>query len=91
MTKQELINRLQTIVDNSTTYDYCEFEIKTSDWEKYGKSRTYFKIVEKSTNLAISKHYKEKSYGYYDNIANEYVPDKYGDANNNYTFGGSKF
>lgn len=91
MTKENLIKRLQIIVNNSTTYNYCEFEIRQSDWEKYGRNRTYFKIIEKSTDTAKSKHYKEKSYGYYDNIANEYIPEKYGNAMNDFTFSGSKF
>lgn len=91
MTKEFALERLNTIVANSTTYDYCEFEILASDWEKYGKSRTYFKIVEKSKNSKVSKHYKVKDYGYLDNLSGEYFPQKYGDLSKDYTFSGSSF
>lgn len=90
MTKQECIDRLNTIVENSSTYDYCEFVVKANDWQNYGKDRTYFSIVEKSTDSA-STHYKEKKYGFIDNKNGKYFPDKYADLTENYTFGNMKF
>lgn len=91
MTKTECEARLNVIVENSITYDYCEFVIKCNDWKNYGKDRTYFSIVEKSTNPKASKHYREKNFGYIDNLTGEYFPAKYGDLTKNYTFGGSSF
>ena len=87
--KRQIINRLKEIVANSTVLSYCEMKIKVNDWQNYGKSRTYFSIVERS--IGASKHYKEKKYGYVDNITGEYFPAKYGDAMENYTFGGMRF
>lgn len=89
--RQQIINRLHEIVANSTICAGYEMEIKANDWQKYGKDRTYFSIVERSNNAKVSKHYKEKKYGYIDNITGEYFPVKYGDARENYTFGGMAF
>lgn len=89
--RQQIINRLNEIVANSTICAGYEMEIKANDWQKYGKDRTYFSIVERSNNAKVSKHYKEKKYGYIDNITGEYFPVKYGDARENYTFGGMTF
>lgn len=93
MTKTELINRANTIAENSTTYDYCELKVVTKDWTTTdgSKNRTYFSIVERSKDSSVSKHYKEKKYGYIDNISGDYVPEKYGDLTANYSFNGSKF
>lgn len=91
MTKEVAVERLNTIVANSTTYSYCEFEIQANEWNNYGKSRTYLKIVEKSVDTSVSKHYKVKDYGYIDNITEEYFPSKYGDVRKNYTFSGVEF
>ena len=91
MTKKFCLERLEAIKNNSTTYDYCELKIVESDWANYGKSRTYFKIVEKSTDSKISKHYKEKKYGYLDNQTGEYFPEKYGNLEQNFTFSGMSF
>lgn len=91
MTKKECIERLEFIRQNSTTYDYCVLEVVAIDWQKSGKNRTYFTIVEKSINKKVSKHYKKKTYGYLDNITGKYFPYKYGDLTNNFTFSGAKF
>lgn len=87
MTKEEAIKRLQVIVDNSNHAPHYEYEIYATDWAKYGKSRTYFKIVETKDN---SKHSKERDYGYLNNLSGEYVAGKH-DLNENYTFSGSRF
>lgn len=91
MTKQELINRANVIIENSTTYDYCELRVKTNDWQNHGKDRTYISIVEKSTDSKTSKHYNEKKYGYLDNITGEYVPERYNNLQKNYNFSGNQF
>lgn len=90
MTKKELIERAELIIQNSTCKDYMEFELKINDWENYGKSRTYFSIVKKSRDYRVSKYYTERRYGYLDNISGEYVPDK-NDLRRNYDFGGNSF
>ena len=89
MLKEEAIKRLEVIANASqnAVYDYT---VKANDWEKYGKSRTYFSIVETRKDGA-SKHYSEKKYGFLDNITGEYKPEKYGDMTKDYTFGGMKF
>ena len=98
MKKEEAIKRLEAIVEASKN-DVYEYQIKTNDWERENTclprelgvvkvSRTYFSIVETRDN---SKHYKEKKFGYIDNLSGEYVPNKYGDLTKNYTFGGMKF
>lgn len=86
--KERCIDRLNTIISHSTTKSYCEMFVVTSDWENYGKSRTYFSIVEKA--VRSSKHYVKRDYGYYDNISDTYVPGR-NDLNKNYTFSGMSF
>lgn len=88
--KQQIIDRLNEIVANSAILAGCELIVNANDWQNYGKDRTYFAIVERSTGRA-SCHYKEKKYGYIDNITGEYFPAKYGDARENYTFSGMAF
>ena len=69
MTKQEIIERLNKVCEASQNGRFT-IEARVSDWENYGKSRTYFKLVETSS---VTKHYKELDYGYFDNKANVYV------------------
>ena len=72
--KDQIIERLNKIVamGNAPQNGY-HYELIVSDWVKYGKNRTYFKVVETRDN---SRHCKEGNYGYFDNIANEYFPVK---------------
>lgn len=86
--REQMIARLETIAAASTTTDIYTLEVVAKDWEKYGKSRTYLSIVE---TCSVSKHYKVKDYGYVDNATGTYYPKKYGDARENYTFGGMSF
>lgn len=88
--KDRVIARLNTIVANSTTYDYCDMYVVAKDWEKNGKSRTYVKIVE-AAKPGTTRHYKELDYGYIDNNTDEYVADRRNNAFDNYTFSGAKF
>lgn len=85
MTKIEIIERLQLIVDiaNAPENGY-HYELIVSDWAKYGKDRTYFKIRETREN---SKHFVEKDYGYFDNISESFVCGK---SSIDYRFSGAK-
>lgn len=86
MDKHELMERANTIIKHSASegYEYC---IKANEWQKGDKHRTYFCIVE----MRNGKSYREKQYGYLDNVSGEYIPAKYGDLTKNYDFGGSGF
>lgn len=48
-------------------------------------------IIARLETCSVSKHYKVKDYGYVDNATGTYYPKKYGDARENYTFGGMSF
>ena len=54
------------IADAVDCYDY---RISTNLWEKYGKSRTYIKIIE---TRRTSKHYATYDFGYIDNVDDSY-------------------
>lgn len=83
--KDEIIEKLDKIVaiGNARGNGY-HYDLIINDWAKYGKDRTYFKIIETRDH---SKHHKEGNYGYFDNIENEYVPVKSLD----FDFGGNYF
>ena len=86
MTKQEIIERLNKVCEESQIELY-DRRVSVCDWENYGKSRTYLKIVETST---WSKHYKELNFGYFDNMNGVYVPGRRDlTAEKVYDFGGS--
>ena len=86
MKKTDIIARLNAIADLANSHDNgYHYEVKISEWVKYGKDRTYFSIIETRDN---SKHYVKKDYGFYDNNAEEFVP---GRASIDYTFSGEKF
>lgn len=87
MTKDYAIKRLETILNHNSSANGYNYRIKVNNWENYGKSRTYFSIIETRDN---SKHYAEKRYGYIDNKTGEYIPEK-GDLTKNQTFSGSNF
>lgn len=88
MTKQNFIDRLNKIAEVSAAEGWT-YTVKLNDWENYGKSRTFFSIVETRNN---NKHYTEKKYGYYDNKSETYVPDKYGNLSSEilFDFSGNK-
>lgn len=91
ITKEVLIERLETIIKHSPRLSYCDLYYVANDWVKYGKNRTYFKIVEKSKDYKSSKHCKGVGYGYLDNITGQYVVEKYDrDMFFNLDFGGNK-
>ena len=72
--KQDFIDKLDIMVEASNVINQgvSEYRLSMSEWENYGKSRTYFKVYE-------SKDGKSRSvsdYGYYDNGAQKYVSPK---------------
>lgn len=88
MLREEAEKRLETIVNETKKRnDMYDYEIIVSEWNNYGKSRTYFRIVETSKN---SKHHVERQYGYINNETNEYVAGK-NDLTENFTFSGARF
>lgn len=85
--KALLIERLDFLADYANKLENgYQYNAYISDWENYGKSRTYFAIYEKCDN---SRHNKKKSYGYFDNQSGAYVPEKYGDLRKNYDVRGA--
>ena len=75
MIREQFVKGIEKMVEemneNNNGYHY---RAVVSDWENYGKSRTYFKIIETRDN---SKHHVEKNYGYFDNQTDEYIPHTY--------------
>ncbi|MEY8396203.1 hypothetical protein AALB64_15535 [Lachnospiraceae bacterium 45-P1] len=81
--KEQLIAKMELLTSLANkAYDY---KISVSDWENYGKSRTYFKIYETRKN---SRHNVIYDCGYYDNQKDVYVPGKK-DLTKNYTLSGA--
>lgn len=82
--KQNIKERLHAIVENEGSAGGYHYEIQEREWENYGKSRTYYTIVETRDN---SSRYVEYPYGYYDNNEEKYVAGK-NDIEKNYSLGG---
>lgn len=71
MTKDVIIKRAALITAEANSHNNSfHYELKINNWDKNGKSRTYISIVR---TRDCSTHYKKKNYGYFDNVANEYV------------------
>ena len=81
--EEQVIAKLQERINIAS--DVYNYEIQTNLWENYGKSRTYFKVVETRNQ---SKHYGVRDYGYIDNQKNVYVAGK-NDAFGRYDFSGN--
>lgn len=87
LNKNDYIERIKKI-ESASQVDGYERKAVISDWNNYGKSRTYFSIVETREN---SKHYAKKDYGYYDNAADKYIAGKSSlDGDFAYDFGGNE-
>lgn len=69
MTKQEIIERLNKVCEQSQNGRF-NVTVSVRDWENYGKSRTYLKLVETSEN---TRHRNELDFGYFDNTNGKYV------------------
>jgi nucleoid-associated protein YejK len=84
--KQDFIDKLDVMVEASNVINQgvSEYRLSMSDWENYGKSRTYFKVYESRNG----KSRKVSDYGYYDNGAQKYVspPKKGHDLTSEYVF-----
>lgn len=75
--KEQLIRMLEAIAEKANSHDNgYHYEVSVSEWENYGKSRTYFAIYETRDH---SKHNKKTDYGYFDNQSGKYFPKKYAD------------
>lgn len=86
--KNEIRERLEILAEIERN-ETDRWEVVESDWAKYGKDRTYFKIVRTRT---FSKHYSEYDFGYFDNIEKKYYPSKNDAFHHNYElFGGASF
>ena len=81
--KEQVLSELKKRIEIAP--DVYDYEIVESDWIKYGKNRTYFKVVETRKN---SKHYAVRDYGYIDNIKNIYIAGK-NNAFGQYDFSGN--
>lgn len=71
-TKSDFIARLSVIAElGAPGYNTVA---SVSDWEKYGKSRTYFKIS--AYRESDGKYHHEIDFGYYDNVSKTYNPSR---------------
>lgn len=70
--KNEIRERLEILAEASTS-EMNTLTVVESDWAKYGKDRTYFKVIRKRIT---SKNSQEFDFGYFDNIAQKYVPSR---------------
>lgn len=70
--KKQLIAKMNKIAEIAKC-DGWHYDVIIKDWANYGKSRSYFSIIETRDH---SKHYVKYDFGYYDNNAETYVPGK---------------
>lgn len=70
--KEQLIKRLEMLAGLRDGDGY-HCEISVNDWQKYGKDRTYFAVIE---TRDCSKRYVKYDCGYYDNVSGKYVAGK---------------
>ena len=81
--REKIVDELKSLIAEAC--DCYKYEISENNWEKYGKSRTYFSIIERRSN---STHYVKYDFGYIDNNTNNYIPGKK-DAFGKYSLSGS--
>lgn len=81
--REKVLKEAESLI--AAAADVYDYEIVENIWEKYGKSRTYFKIIETRRN---SKRYASYDLGYIDNISGEYVAGKV-DVFGRYTLSGA--
>lgn len=66
--REKVVAEIESIVETAK----CEgwnYTININDWENYGKSRTYFSVIETRNN---SKHWAKYDFGFIDNLTDEY-------------------
>lgn len=73
-TKQDFIDKMNVMAELGNQQGVYNYKVKTTDWENYGKSRTYLKITE--TRASDGKPHGERDYGYFDNNSGKYVKSK---------------
>lgn len=71
-TREDYILALQVV--SSVEDGRYRYEFDASDWNKYGKSRTYFSVD--AYRKSDGKHHHMNDYGYFDNVSNTYVPSR---------------
>lgn len=79
--------RLHKIISKTGNDGSYNHEVKLSDWENYGKKRTYIKVTETRTG---SKHRATYDFGYVDRKTNTYHPGRH-DMEKNYNLSGARF
>lgn len=83
--RDRVVDNLNDLINQAAkVYNY---EIVENVWENYGKSRTYFKIIE---TRDYSKHYAVYDFGYIDNKTDEYHPGRKWDAFGEWTLAGNR-
>lgn len=83
--KEEMVEKMENLIAMAS--DVMNYRISVNDWVKYGKNRTYLKIIETRNN---SKHHVEYDFGYIDNTTNEYIAGRR-NLNARYTLSGSSY
>lgn len=68
--KQDFIERAEFIGNVSENAAY-KYDVSTSDWQNYGKDRTYIKLNQ--YNASDGSLRQSMDMGYYDNIKNQYI------------------
>lgn len=67
--KSDYIERAKFIAQVSENDSY-KYEVQTSEWQNYGKDRTYIKM---NQYFQDGKFRSQMNFGYYDNVKKEYV------------------
>ena len=83
--KEQMVAKMEMLV--SMASPVMNYKVVANNWVKYGKNRTYLKIVETRNN---SKHFVEYDFGFIDNNTNEYVAGRK-DLNRRYTLAGMAY
>ena len=71
--KELMIEKLEMMAKEAEERYVFKYTVYISEWVKYGKDRTYLAVFETSD---VTRHNAKIDCGYFDNIANEYVPGK---------------
>lgn len=72
--KDVIIERMELMCKDGNDAGVFHFETYINDWLKYGRNRTYLKIIKTRKHSSMHQEY---DYGYYDNISEIYVPGKH--------------
>ena len=85
-TKTEFVEKLEVLAEiGQAGY---ETVAKTTEWEKYGKSRTYLKVD--AYRESDGRFHHSFDYGYFDNVSGSYVASTRNDLYSaNYDLGGN--